>query len=135
MLVEYTFNISTWEAEADGSPWVRGHPGLQSEFQGSQDYTEKPCLEKPKPPKQQQQKIKPLFWNLIQPEQMKRRPEHRLEEGQARDTAAAFLGSLHWGEKEGWTVHLNLPLETKPQSGTAGGQAIDSYRMHGWEWK
>jgi hypothetical protein len=26
--------------------WVRGHPGLQSEFQDSQGYTEKPCLEK-----------------------------------------------------------------------------------------
>jgi hypothetical protein len=28
--------------------WVRGQPGLQSEFQDSQSYTEKPCLEKPK---------------------------------------------------------------------------------------
>jgi hypothetical protein len=27
--------------------WVRGQPGLQSEFQDSQSYTEKPCLEKP----------------------------------------------------------------------------------------
>jgi hypothetical protein len=27
---------------------VRGQPGLQSEFQDSQGYTEKPCLEKPK---------------------------------------------------------------------------------------
>jgi hypothetical protein len=27
---------------------VRGQPGLQSEFQGSQGYTEKPCLKKPK---------------------------------------------------------------------------------------
>jgi hypothetical protein len=26
--------------------WVRCQPGLQSEFQDSQDYTEKPCLEK-----------------------------------------------------------------------------------------
>ena len=26
--------------------WVQGQPGLQSEFQGSQGYTEKPCLEK-----------------------------------------------------------------------------------------
>jgi hypothetical protein len=25
--------------------WVRGQPGLQSEFQDSQGYTEKPCLE------------------------------------------------------------------------------------------
>jgi hypothetical protein len=27
---------------------VRGQPGLQSKFQDSQGYTEKPCLEKPK---------------------------------------------------------------------------------------
>jgi hypothetical protein len=26
--------------------WVRGQPGLQSEFQDSQGYTEKPCLKK-----------------------------------------------------------------------------------------
>jgi hypothetical protein len=30
--------------------WVRGQPGLQSEFQDSQGYTEKPCLEEPPPP-------------------------------------------------------------------------------------
>jgi hypothetical protein len=28
--------------------WVRGQPDLQSEFQDSQGYTEKPCLEKKK---------------------------------------------------------------------------------------
>jgi hypothetical protein len=28
--------------------WVWGQPGLQSKFQDSQGYTEKPCLEKPK---------------------------------------------------------------------------------------
>ena len=28
--------------------WVRGQPGLQSEFQDSQSYTEKPCLKKNK---------------------------------------------------------------------------------------
>jgi hypothetical protein len=27
----------------------QGQPGLQSEFQDTQGYTEKPCLEKPKP--------------------------------------------------------------------------------------
>jgi hypothetical protein len=26
--------------------WVRSQPGVQSEFQDSQGYTEKPCLEK-----------------------------------------------------------------------------------------
>ena len=43
-------NTPTQEAEAGGT---RGQPGLQSEFQDSQGYTEKPCLEK-----QQQQKTK-----------------------------------------------------------------------------
>jgi hypothetical protein len=33
---------------------VRGQPGLQSEFQDSQGYTEKPCLEKSKPKKDRQ---------------------------------------------------------------------------------
>jgi hypothetical protein len=28
--------------------WIQGQPGLQSEFQDSQVYKEKPCLEKPK---------------------------------------------------------------------------------------
>jgi hypothetical protein len=31
---------------------VRGQPGLQSEFQDSQGYTDKPCLEKPNQTKQ-----------------------------------------------------------------------------------
>jgi hypothetical protein len=41
-------NPSTWEAEAGGFLNSRP-PGLQSEFQESQGYTEKPCLEKKKP--------------------------------------------------------------------------------------
>jgi hypothetical protein len=38
--------------------WVRGQPGLQSEFQDSQGYTEKPCLKIKKQKQQQQQKKK-----------------------------------------------------------------------------
>jgi hypothetical protein len=38
--------------------WVRGQPGLQSEFQDSQGYTEKPCLRKNKQKQQQKQKQK-----------------------------------------------------------------------------
>ena len=45
-MVAHAFNPSTWEAEA-GEFWVQVQPGLQIEFQDSQDYTEKPCLEKP----------------------------------------------------------------------------------------
>jgi hypothetical protein len=36
--------------------WVRGQPGLQSEFQDSQGYTEKPCLEKPKEKKKKKKR-------------------------------------------------------------------------------
>jgi hypothetical protein len=45
VVVAHAFNASTWKAEAMDF-WVRGQPGLQSEFQDSQGYTEKPCLEK-----------------------------------------------------------------------------------------
>jgi hypothetical protein len=41
VVVAHIFNPSTQEAEAG-----RGQPGLQSEFQDSQGYTKKPCLEK-----------------------------------------------------------------------------------------
>jgi hypothetical protein len=48
-VVAHAFNPSTWEAEAGGFLfWVRGQPGLQSKFQDSQGYTEKPCLEEKK---------------------------------------------------------------------------------------
>ena len=39
------FNPSTWEAEA-GTFWVEGQPGLESEFQDSQGYTERSCFNK-----------------------------------------------------------------------------------------
>jgi hypothetical protein len=37
---------------------VRGQPGLQSEFQDNQGYTEKPCLKKPKKKKKEKKKKK-----------------------------------------------------------------------------
>jgi hypothetical protein len=43
-MVVHAFNPSTWEAETGRYLSSRGQPGLQSEFQDSQDYTEKPCL-------------------------------------------------------------------------------------------
>jgi hypothetical protein len=36
--------------------WVLGQPGLQSEFQHSRGYTEKPCLKKNKKTKKQKTK-------------------------------------------------------------------------------
>ena len=57
----HTFYPSTWEAEA-GRFWVRGQPGLQSEFQDSQGYTEKLCLKKQNKTKKQTEKGK---WQTI----------------------------------------------------------------------
>jgi hypothetical protein len=55
-VVAHTFNPSTWEAEAGGFLSFQGQPGLQSEFQDSQGYTEKPCLGKPKNKQNKQKK-------------------------------------------------------------------------------
>jgi hypothetical protein len=41
--------------------WVRGQLGLQSEFQDSQGYIEKPCLEKPKTNQTNKQKQNPQY--------------------------------------------------------------------------
>jgi hypothetical protein len=44
--------------------WVQGQPGLQSEFQDSQGYTEKSCLEKPKKKKKKKmQNVDVTTWN------------------------------------------------------------------------
>jgi hypothetical protein len=47
-MVAHAFNPSTWEAEAGR---------FLSEFQDSQDYTEKSCLEKQKTNKQTKKKV------------------------------------------------------------------------------
>ena len=48
-MVAHAFNPRIWEAEAGGFlNSVRGKPHLQSEFQDSQSYTEKPCLKQNK---------------------------------------------------------------------------------------
>jgi hypothetical protein len=51
-MVAHTFNPSTQEADL----WVQGQPLLQSEFQDSQGYTEKPCLKKTKKKKKKKKK-------------------------------------------------------------------------------
>jgi hypothetical protein len=50
-VLAHAFNPRTWEAEAGGFLSL-SQPGLQSEFQDSQGYTEKPCLEKENKTKQ-----------------------------------------------------------------------------------
>ena len=47
-VVTHPFNLSTQEAEAGRSLWVWGQSSLQSEFQDSQDSTEKLFLKKQK---------------------------------------------------------------------------------------
>jgi hypothetical protein len=44
LVVAHAFSSSAQEAEAGGSLRVQGQPGLQSEFQDSQGYTEKPLV-------------------------------------------------------------------------------------------
>jgi hypothetical protein len=39
---------SALRRQRQGDFWVRGQPGLQSEFQDSKGYTEKPCLKSQK---------------------------------------------------------------------------------------
>jgi hypothetical protein len=51
MVAAHILSPSAPEAEAEAEAGrslseFRGQPGLQSEFQDSQGYTEKPCLEK-----------------------------------------------------------------------------------------
>jgi hypothetical protein len=45
-VVEHAFNPSAWEAETGKFLSLRPDWSTQSEFQDSQGYTEKPCLEK-----------------------------------------------------------------------------------------
>jgi hypothetical protein len=54
--VAHAFNPSTREAEA--GRFLSSRPGLQSEFQNSQGYTEKPCLKKPKKKKRKKKEKK-----------------------------------------------------------------------------
>jgi hypothetical protein len=57
-LVAHAFNPSIWEAEAGGFLSSRPASVYKSEFQDSQGYTEKTCLEKPKKQKQNKTKTK-----------------------------------------------------------------------------
>jgi hypothetical protein len=56
--------------------WVQGQPGLQSEFQHSQGYTEKPCLEKTKQEQQQKSSIFGKIQNGSTVQQVKSQQSH-----------------------------------------------------------
>ena len=54
-MVAHTLNPSIWESEAGG--FLNSRPAWSAEFQDSQGYTEKPCLEK-----QIKKENKKKFW-------------------------------------------------------------------------
>jgi hypothetical protein len=62
-VVTHAFNPSAWEAEAGRFLSSKSASGLQSEFQDSQSYTEKPCLEKTKTKANKQKKK--THWQLV----------------------------------------------------------------------
>ena len=63
-MVAHAFDPNTWERrQADF--WVWGQPGQQSEFQDSQDYTEKPCLVKTKTKQKKVGRTKTLLTKSI----------------------------------------------------------------------
>jgi hypothetical protein len=64
VVVAHTFNPSTWEAEAGGFLSLRP-AGLQSEFQDSQGYTEKPCPIKTKQNKNQPTNQTRVNWRVV----------------------------------------------------------------------
>jgi hypothetical protein len=53
-----SFSPSIWEAEAGRSLWVWGQPGLHSEFQNSQRYIVRLCLQKKKKKKKRKEEKK-----------------------------------------------------------------------------
>jgi hypothetical protein len=63
-VVAHAFNPSTWEAEAGGSLSLRPAWSID-EFQDSQDYTEKPCLQNPNPPPKKIQSDSDPIWRMI----------------------------------------------------------------------
>jgi hypothetical protein len=81
--VVHAFNSSTWEAEVGGFLSLRP-AWLQSEFQDSQGYTEKPCLKKKKKKKKRKEKKRKKKKRKIKKEKKKEgkeKEERRKREG------------------------------------------------------
>jgi hypothetical protein len=57
--------IPALEGKRSVDLWVQVQPSLQSEFQHSQGYTEKPCLKKQTNKQQQQQQKRFININII----------------------------------------------------------------------
>ena len=83
--------------------WVQSQPGVQSEFQDSQGYTEKPCHQKTKKPKQNKNKSISVFILWVC-EQVITQMECVLENwwvksrGHGNTYVVAFLRKLKWNQ-------------------------------------
>jgi hypothetical protein len=99
-MVEHTFYVSTWEAEAGGSLWVQSHPVTHSEIQESKDY----CLIKAKKERGRGKKRKKRKRKKKKEEEWKRR-KSRTRRGRTRgggdgNISSSFRITLlkrHWG--------------------------------------
>lgn len=63
-MVMITFKPSTGETKAGGSLLVPEQPGLHSEYQDSQIYTERSCLKNKKEKHKKERKKKEVFTNV-----------------------------------------------------------------------
>jgi hypothetical protein len=65
VVAAHAFHSNIPETEAGRFLWVPGRPGLQSEFQDSQGYTEKPCLTKQNKQTKKTDNLRNFFFTLI----------------------------------------------------------------------
>jgi hypothetical protein len=101
--------------------WVQSQPGLQSEFQNSQDYTEKPCLKKTNKNKQTNKQNQ----SIIPPKKTKKhkphnhKPAFNLSTREAEANESEFL-SVYSTEKVPGQVGYHLeklsPKKTNKQN-------------------
>jgi hypothetical protein len=97
--------------------WVRGHPGLQSEFQDSQGYTEKPCLEKPK-----KKKKKKKEFNIL----TQRQPEETVFQA-ARRRVSMPTPRMTYFLQQG---HTYSKKTTSPNSATLWTKHLQTTTVH-----
>lgn len=106
-MVMLTFSSSTKEAEAGRAMWVQDHSGLQSEFQDSKSYTEKPCLREKEKKKIPSYPQSPVFSTYS----ISRIPVTRLVVSGRR----AFLGDFQSKEKRQhfWGSSATHPIQAE----------------------
>ena len=87
--------------------WIQGQSGLQSEFQDSQRYTEKPCLEKKKSPRPVMPSCLPICftysWGYLQQNLQQAKSKQT-----SKQTPSLFLHAWHF------TCVLEMWLRSSP---------------------